>query len=111
MKHWISVIFAVLSIGSIGLGTMSLGASLASADAPQARTCQEDMPCWAWSTMGNLDRGVVTRHGRHVVVDAARFCRLERAHRIDWRATPRLRGDFTARTRGCDGRLFAQPAR
>jgi hypothetical protein len=107
--RWISVIFAVLSLGVISAGTMGLGASLASADAP--RTCQEDMACWEWSTMGNLDRGVTLKSGRRMVVDASRFCRLELAHKINWRASPRLKGDWIARTHGCDGRLFAQPAR
>lgn len=63
-----------------------------------AATCQEDQACWVWSTHGNRQRGVVLTDGRRVVVGPGRFARLDRTGRIDWRATPRLRGDHTART-------------
>lgn len=60
-----------------------------------AATCQEDAPCWNWRTMGNHTRGVKTVAGRSLVVGPAKFDALNRNRRIDWRSTPRLKGDKT----------------
>lgn len=95
----------------------------ASETATLARSCAEDDPCFTWSTMGNLERGLYVKRGRSVprawgayrapwgawIVDASVFCRMERARLIDWHRSPRLRGDSLAREHGCDARLFAQP--
>lgn len=58
-----------------------------------ANVCQEDNSCWNWRTMGNHKRGITTTGGRSIVVGPIRFDRLNNAHRIDWKSTPRLRGD------------------
>lgn len=55
--------------------------------------CAEDDPCWNWRTIGNRLRGVVTVDGRRRVVGGQQFDALDRARRIDWKLTPRLRGD------------------
>ncbi len=43
--------------------------------------------------MGNEQRGIVTIAGARLVVSPARFDRLNRAFRIDWTASRRMRGD------------------
>lgn len=86
-----------------------LAGSLASAAvaAPRA-ACEEDQTCWTWSTMGNLDRGVYVRGRRAIrVVDPCTFAYLDHRGRIDWKRTPRLRGDAFARRHGCDPALYA----
>lgn len=71
--------------------------ALASAAVEASPRCYEDQPCWAWSKMGNHKRGIVLKNGRRAVVGVQRFKRLDSKRRIDWTATPRLRGDWTAR--------------
>ena len=85
-------------------------ASSAIAD-PNPR-CFEDEPCWRWSTMGDLQRGVVlnTPKGepkRRAVLDPCEFGFYDHMGWIDWQRTPRLRGDAFARRHGCDPRYFA----
>lgn len=120
----LAVILALV-VGSWAMitGTLLLGAEFARADVVHlpadgpayvngaGTVCAEDEPCWTWSTMGNLSRGIVTTRGARIVVDPPRFARLARAHRIDWHATPHLRGDAWARAHGTDGRYYAQDAR
>lgn len=60
--------------------------------------CQEDQPCWTWSTMGNRKRLVVTVNGGALVVGPCRFRRLAEAGQL---LPDPLRGDFTALTKGC----------
>ena len=60
---------------------------------PVARACAEDAPCWNWATMGNHKRAIVTIGGRKLVVGPIRYGRLNRAFRIDWARSARLRGD------------------
>lgn len=73
--------------------------------------CSEDQPCWTWSTMGNLDRGVYVKHrSRRVVVEPCEFAYLDYKARIDWNRTPHLRGDEYARRHGCDWRKYAPDA-
>lgn len=74
----------------------------------QRATCAEDAPCWTWSTMGNMQRGVFV-HGRasRVIVDPCGFAVRSFRGRIDWTRTPVLRGDGIARAHGCDPRYFA----
>ena len=66
--------------------------------------CHEDEPCWTWSKMGNLKRGVtiVKRDGStaHRVVGVCRFQRLARRGALD-SSTPRLRGDRYALNVNC----------
>lgn len=103
------------AFAAIGLAmaiTMGL-ASLAHAAPTTATRCMEDQPCFTWSTMGNLDRGVYVRTEggqrvrRRVVVDPCTFAWLSFNGRIDWRRTPHLRGDGFARKHGCDPRMYA----
>lgn len=68
--------------------------------------CVEDDPCWSWSTMGNLMRGVVMVGGRVVVVDPCRFAYADHVGNIDWTRTRRLFGDGFARRHGCDPRWY-----
>ncbi len=72
------------------------------------RRCLEDQPCWSWSTMGNLSRGVFV-HGRKSVrvVEPCRFAALDFHGKIDWTRTPRLKGDGFARKHGCSPYLYA----
>ncbi len=76
---------------------VALTAALAGVAVPASATarvaCQEDQRCWNWRTMGNEQRGVVTLAGARLVVSPARFDRLNRAFRIDWTASRRMRGD------------------
>ncbi len=83
------------------LATLSLPVSVvasvpvAPASAPAA--CQEDRPCWTWSTMGNGKRGVYVRGRRsRVIVGAHGYAHLARTRELDTARTPRLRGDHTA---------------
>lgn len=70
--------------------------------------CQEDMPCWTWSKMGNMTRGVyLWSYGERAVVDACYFAYLDHIGRINWRRTKRLKGDQFARANGCNPRLYA----
>jgi hypothetical protein len=92
-------------------------ASLAHASARPPVRCMEDQPCWQWSTMGNLDRGVYVRTEdtgrpvrRIVVVDPCTFAWLSFHGRIDWRRTRHLRGDGFARRYGCNPRRYAPTA-
>jgi hypothetical protein len=55
--------------------------------------CMEDMPCHNWRTMDNHRRGVVTLAGRFKVVTGPQFDRLNRACRIDWERSAKLRFD------------------
>jgi len=79
------------------LAALALPSTAAAHAQPAQERCQEDAPCWTWSTMGNRHRGVVLADGRRVVVGPCGFARA----RIDWQRTPRLRGDATARRGGC----------
>jgi hypothetical protein len=65
------------------------------------KACLEDQPCFRWSNMGNGARGVTLTSGRHVVVSVCRFQRLDHRGRIDWQATPHLKGDSYARRAAC----------
>ena len=53
----------------------------------------EDGPAWNWRRCGNHKRAIVTLAGRRLVVGPIRFDRIDDAFRIDWTATPKLRGD------------------
>ena len=61
----------------------------------------EDDPCWDWSVNGNGYRGMVTRHGRPLVVNACRFARLWRAGNVDYPPSQHMRGDRNAVLNGC----------
>lgn len=91
---------AALAVAAALVGSYGVGRAEA---APVRVACQEDAPCWVWSTMGNHRRGIDTVDGaRGVIVGPCRFARLYRY--IDWSRTDHLRGDATARaagTRGC----------
>lgn len=56
--------------------------------------------------MGNRDRGVVLVTGGRRVVNACGFARLVVRGLVDWKVTPRLKGDRWAIYRGC-GRGYA----
>lgn len=73
------------------------------------RACADDMSCWTWPILGNYRRGITTVGGRHLTVGPCRFQRIALAERIDWRATPNLRGDALATFAGC--RMAADRAR
>jgi hypothetical protein len=105
---------AALSM-AIGIGGLALADQ---ADARPVR-CYEDMACWNWATMGNMQRGVhiiddaprVGRraHGRssnYRIVDACEFAFLSHWGGLA-RDTPRLKGDRLAERHGCDYRYFA----
>lgn len=64
---------------------------------PVRAACQEDAPCWTWSTMGNHRRGIVTIDGRRLIVNRYTFRTLDAIGVVDWRRTRHLRGDWTAR--------------
>lgn len=85
------------------LAALLLAAALSGAAPPVPAApprCQEDDPCWVWSTMGDRSRGISTLDGaRNLVVGPCRFARLYRY--IDWSRTPQLRGDATARNGSC----------
>lgn len=74
--------------------------------AAAATRCAEDSPCWTWSTMGNLQRGVTVKGGRYRVVDPCQFASLTQLSLIDWKRTPHLRGDRFARNNGCRDDLY-----
>jgi hypothetical protein len=75
-------------------------ATAAPAHAGAPAKCQEDAPCFTWSTMGNHKRGIATVDGAwRRIVGPCEFARLYRY--IDWSRTPHLRGDATARRTGC----------
>jgi hypothetical protein len=99
----------------IGL-CLAITLGLASVAHASPTRCMEDDPCWSWSTMGNLDRGVYVRGEtgkvvrRRVVVDPCTFAWLSFNGRIDWRRTPHLRGDQFARKHGCNPRMYAPTA-
>ncbi len=80
---------------------LALGAAAAPASAHPA--CVEDQACWTWSTMGNERRGVYVKNVRAIrTVSTCTFRKMERAARIDWTRTERLRGDHLARRWGCN---------
>lgn len=82
---------ALAAVAALSIPSAAYGANSAS-------RCAEDAPCWSWSTMGDHARGVTLKDGRHVVVRPCRFAQLDRAKRIDWQRTPRLKGDAVARS-------------
>lgn len=82
---------AVLAVGAVSV----VAAASPSVAAPKP-TCQEDMACWTWSTMGDKQRGVTLKSGTRLVVGPHRFCLLVKAKRIDWKRSEHLRGDNTA---------------
>ena len=63
------------------------------ADKPKAGSVPENDPRFNWRSMGNGQRGVTLTSGEKVNVDGAQFDRLQKAGKIDAKATPRLRGD------------------
>jgi len=88
---------------------------------PQAAVCAEDEPCWTWSTMGSLTRGVVVTSGtprgigvkmpRAILgkggrrVTPCQFAFLAHEGRLS-RKTKRLKGDRWAMAHGCDFRYY-----
>lgn len=91
---------AIGALGALGAIYLALAFAPAAVAAPYGATstapiCMEDRPCWRWRTMGNHRRGVWTIGGRHLVVGPAGFDRLNRAFRIDWTRSVKLRGDGT----------------
>jgi hypothetical protein len=101
-----------LALAFLGL---ALGLSGVYVQASHAATpCYEDEPCFVWSKGGDGQRGVTLHTAPATcagdatagyegptcttVVSARRFCRLDRAHRVDWDRTAHLRGDRYART-------------
>jgi hypothetical protein len=61
--------------------------------------------------MGNLTRGIYLKHRvKRVVVEPCEFAYADYKARIDWKRTPRLRGDEFARRHGCDWRMYAPDA-
>jgi hypothetical protein len=72
MKHLISVIFAVLSLGVISFGTMSLGSSLASADAAvrDGQSCSTEMRPGPWN-MRPDGCFLVSPYGGHIELPTA----------------------------------------
>ncbi len=87
-----------------------IAAVIALACAPSAHAakfCAEDDPCWTWSTMGNLDRGVYVKGRRFRVVTPCQFATLAELSLIDWKRTAHLRGDAYARANGCRDDLYA----
>lgn len=103
-----AIILSVLAITLAATAVAEVFASPASA----AVTCQEDEPCWSWSTMGNHHRGIVTLHGNRRVVGPCAFQRLYRTHHIAYSVRvggkvyrnmlERMRGDAWALAHGCD---------
>lgn len=85
-----------MSVKSLIVLAASLVVAAPASGAASAK-CQEDQPCWTWSTMGNAKRGVyVVGSDRVRVVGVTTFARLWRADRINWDVTVPLRGDFKA---------------
>ena len=82
-----------------------------SIEGSSAKSCQEDNPCWAWSKMGNLDRGIyIEGRKTRIVVEPCEFAYLDFKGRIDWKRTKHLKGDSFARKHGCNPRLYAPNA-
>lgn len=86
-----------------------------------ATRCAEDDPCWTWSTMGDLQRGVHVRNtprAIHIgtrrigsprqwrVVSPCEFAFLAHEGLLTSKTTP-LKGDLFAERHGCDYRLYA----
>jgi hypothetical protein len=93
------------------VAALAIFAGEATASTPPAK-CYEDSPCWHWPTMGNLERGVVLRTPRgepkrRAILGPCGFAYYDHMGWIDWKRTPRLRGDRFARRHGCNPRLFA----
>lgn len=57
------------------------------------QSCQEDMSCWNWVTMGNHRRGVVLLDGRKRSVNRRQFCWYYKNARIDWSKTKHMKSD------------------
>lgn len=72
---------------------LALATGATGVQAAPVAICHEDMSCWNWRTMGNHSRAITTLAGRTLVVRPAKFDALNRAFRIDWSATRKLRGD------------------
>lgn len=92
------VLTIVVALTLIVTGTLGLSSSLAHAKTycnatSCSSTCQEDMRCWNWRTMGNKRRGIVTNTGHKLIVQPGTFDLLNRSFRIDWSRTRYLRGD------------------
>ena len=77
--------------------TAQLSDNLASAAVPVAgKNCQEDEPCWTWSTMGNKRRGIVTMWGTPKVVTCGQYRHLYRTGNLDIGSRPgSMRGDWS----------------
>ena len=114
------------------LATILLAAATLSITPAQAQTpvegnvtngkqCFEDEPCFEWSTMGDLTRGVILKTAPKdcrwrdgwskrcfVVLDASEYCHARKANVIDLKRTRPLKGDRIARDHGCDSSMFAQ---
>jgi len=67
-------------------------------ESPNVDTCREDMPCWAWSRMGNRKRGVLLADGRRVIVGPCGFKRLHDRGKVHGQ---KIRGDAWAVQHGC----------
>jgi hypothetical protein len=101
----------VLAVLAITMAATAL-AEVFAAPAQAAATCQEDEPCWTWSTMGNRHRGIVTLSGNARVVGPCTFQRLYRTGHIAYSVAvggkrysgllERMRGDVWAIAHGCD---------
>ncbi len=65
---------------------------------PAWTDCQDGEDCWVWSQMGNQTRGKVyvkgSRKPRNADSDTFRTLRIKK--RIDWKRTPRMKGDYLA---------------
>lgn len=80
------------------------GHALAAPSPHGARCGAEDSASWVWSRCGNRKRGITVK--RAYVIDGSRtgrytvgpcdFARYAARNMIDWRRTPRLRGDYSA---------------
>lgn len=106
------LVAAVLALAFVPSAQASVPQAPAKGKTVVADVCYEDEPCWTWSTMGNLQRGVVlnTPRGerkRRAILDPCGFAYYDHMGWIDWKRTPRLRGDGFARRNGCNPRLYA----
>jgi hypothetical protein len=107
-----------LSLIAALAATLIVGMATYAAPAMAAPACEEDEPCFVWSKMGNLNRGVVVRKSERkrqdcertfkrgaiqvCVTDPCGFAYMWHRGIIDLKRTPRLRGDVWAMMHGCD---------
>ena len=102
---WLLILMAYAIVALMSMALMvapDARADVTSCTAAEVAAVEyEDDPCWTWTRHGNGARGVILTNGRTAIVGACEFQRRWYGRSIDRKRTPRLRGDWFARTRGC----------